>query len=488
MAETLKEKTAKGLFWGGLSNGAQQLVSLVFGIFLARKLSQDDYGMVGMLTVFSTIASALQEGGFISALNKKKEVEHKDYNAVFWFSTLGGLSLYILLFFCAPLIARFFGESELIPLSRYVFLGFVVSSFGIAPRAWLFRNLRNRETAIISFSSLTISNLVGVLLAWNGYAYWGIATQTIVYVTLFSTLSFYFSGWYPNLQIDFRPLREMIGFSSRLIITNIFNYLNANLFAIVFGRLYSKTDVGNFSQARKWTDMGVSTINNMLGGIAQPVLARVDDDIERQLKVFRKMLRFSAFVSFPAMFGLCIVSEELIIITVTQKWLASVKIMQLLCIAGAFMPISSLLFNLLISRGRSDIYMWGVITLNLLQLVCVCLAAPWGMMWMIRIFVAINIVWIFVWWFFVKREIGLRLRDMLSDLAPYMFLSLALVVMSWFVTYNIENIWLRFLCKTVVVALPYIGLLWLSRSVILRESILFLFHKMKVDEHIKSSI
>ena len=191
--ETLKEKTAKGLFWGGLSNGLQQLIGLVFGIFLARLLSQDDYGMVGMLTIFSAVAAALQEGGFISALNQKKEATQRDYNAVFWFSTMLSICMYVILFFCAPLIARFYDEPELVPLSRYVFLGFVITSFGIAPRAWLFRNLRTKEAAITMFTALAVSNFVGVLMAFAGMAYWGLATQSLVYITLFMALNFYFS-------------------------------------------------------------------------------------------------------------------------------------------------------------------------------------------------------------------------------------------------------------------------------------------------------
>ena len=151
MSDTsLKEKTAKGLFWGGFSNGIQQLLNLGFGIVLARLLDASDYGMVGMLTIFSAIAAALQEGGFISALTNRKETLHKDYNAVFWFSLMCSTTIYILLFFAAPLIADFYDTPELIPLSRLSFLGFVISSMSIAPRAYLFKNLRIKDTTVIS--------------------------------------------------------------------------------------------------------------------------------------------------------------------------------------------------------------------------------------------------------------------------------------------------------------------------------------------------
>ena len=163
MSDTsLKEKTAKGLFWGGFSNGIQQLLNLGFGIVLARLLDASDYGMVGMLTIFSAIAAALQEGGFISALTNRKETLHKDYNAVFWFSLMCSTTIYILLFFAAPLIADFYDTPELIPLSRLSFLGFVISSMSIAPRAYLFKNLRIKDTTVISISSLIVSGIMGI--------------------------------------------------------------------------------------------------------------------------------------------------------------------------------------------------------------------------------------------------------------------------------------------------------------------------------------
>ena len=169
MAEqSLKDKTAKGLFWGGLSNGIQQLLNLVFGIFLARLLTPADYGMVGMLTVFSLIAGSLQESGFISALINKKDIKDEDYNAVFWFSILTSLLLYTILFFCAPLIAKVFHQPELTPLARYSFLGFVITGTGTAHSAYLYKNLMVKQRSILNITAQIISGTAGVILAYNG--------------------------------------------------------------------------------------------------------------------------------------------------------------------------------------------------------------------------------------------------------------------------------------------------------------------------------
>lgn len=480
--ENLKDKTAKGLLWGGVSNGIQQLLNLAFGIFLARLLTQADYGMVGLLTVFSSIASALQEGGFISALNRKKEVSHEDYNAVFWFNASCSVVIYLLLYLAAPLVADFYNEPQLTPLARYLFLGFVISSLNIVPRAMMFRNLMVKEMNLITLIALTISGIVGVTMAANGFAYWGIATQTIVFVSMMTLLSYAFTRWHPSLHVCIQPIKDMIGFSSKLVVTNVFTIINQNLFANLIGKFYSVTEVGNFSQANKWNQMGHTFVNSMLNGVAQPVFAKVDEDRERQLRIFRKLLRFTAFVSFPAMFGLSLVSQEVIVIAITEKWLASAHILSVLCIWGAFVPINNLFANLIITRGHSNVYMWSTIALCLLLLGAVIGAYPFGFEWMLWAFVGINIGWLLVWWWFVHREIGLRFIEMLRDLSPYLLLSTALTIGCHYLLADIDNIYVSLLLKVLIVGILYIGILWMAGSVILKESVGFLLGKGRKEE------
>ena len=478
-SSSLKQRTAKGLLWGGLNNGAQQLLSLLFGIFLARLLTRDDYGMVGMLTVFSAVASALQEGGFISALANQRVVEHRDYNAVFWFSVFTGLAFYALLFFAAPLIASFYGVPELTPLSRFLFVGFVIAGIGSAPRAILFRELKVKQTSLASLIGLVVSGTVGVVLAANGFAYWGLAVQTVAFVSVVAVLNFCFARWHPTLSIDLRPLRGLIGFSSRVVITNVFNIINGNLFAMVIGRLYTPREVGDFTQANKWNQMGYGLITGMVGGVAQPVLATVADDPSRQLAVMRKLLRFTAFVSFPALFGLSIVAPELITLAITSRWAESARILQLLCLWGAFAPIITLFSNLLLSRGRSAVYMWNTIVLSLTQLAAAIVVHPYGLQCMLRVFVAIHVAWLFVWFAFARREIGMKLTHLLRDISPYLLLSAALAVGTVVITRPIDNIYLSLLGKVVIMAGLYALVLHRLDSVIFRESVAFLLRRKR---------
>ena len=477
MSDGLKEKTAKGLFWGGLSNGVQQLLNLIFGIFLARLLTPADYGMVGMLAIFSLIAATLQESGFTAALANKKEVSHRDYNAVFWFSVLTGCTLYLLLFFASPLIASFYEIPELTPLARYSFLGFLISSFGVAQNAYLFRNLMVKQKSISLIVALLVSGCVGVTMAYFGFAYWGIATQSIVYIATINLCYLYFSPWRPTFNIDFSPIRSMFVFSSKLLLTNIFKHLNDHILTIILGKYYSDKDAGYFSQAHKWNYMGHSLISGMVNGVAQPVLVSTGDERERLQRVFRKMLRFTAFIAFPAMWGLALIVPELIPIAITDKWLPCVPILQILCIGGAFIPIITLYTNMIISRGRSDIYMFGTIAIGLIQMLVMWLLHPYGMQRMVVVYVILNSCWLLVWHYFVWREIKLSLLSALKDLLPFAVITAMVLFATYHLTACIANAYLLMLSKIVVAALLYMGIMWLSGAKIFKESIQFLFKR-----------
>lgn len=471
---TLKGKTAKGLFWGGLSNGVQQFLNLFFGIFLARLLNADDYGMVGMLTIFTVIAGSIQESGFTNALANKRDAAHRDYNAVFWFSTLMGLTIYVILFFCAPFIADFYHKPQLVPLARFLFLGFLISSTATSHNAILFKNLMVKQKAVAQIIGLTLSGTAGVIMAANGMAYWGIATQSVVYILVVTLFLWHFSPWRPTLPIDFHPLKTMFGFSSKILVTNIFIQANNNIFSVLLGRLFSTKDVGYYTQANKWDSMGYSLISNMVAGVAQPVLAELSDDTDRQRNVFRKMLRFTAFVSFPAMLGLALVAKELIVIAVTDKWLPCVMILQMLCIWGAFFPITTLYTNLIISKGKSNIYMWNTIALGILQLTALLLIYPLGIEAMIGAFLVVNVGWLLIWQYFVYRLIRLNFWSALKDVSPFALFALLSMAVTYFITLAINNIYLSFVIKIVLAAAIYTFLMWVTNSVVFKESLQFL--------------
>ena len=470
----LKQKTAKGLLWGGIGNAALQILGVVLGIFLARILSPNDYGLIGMLAIFTGIAATIINCGFSTALTNIKEATQKDYDAVFWFTVFIGLFLYISLFFCAPAIARFYGQPELVAISRILFISFLLGGIGTVSYTVMFKQLMVKRITIINVSSVFISGTTGILLAINGFTYWALVIQNVLFVSLTSLLYCVFSPWRPTFHINFNPLKKLFSFSIKLFITNIFVQINQNFLSVLLGKLYNATQLGYYTQGQKWMNMGNMFVAGMINSIAQPVLVQVNEDKKRQLIVFRKMIRFGAFVSFPLMLGLAFVGEEFIVITIGEKWLPSVPFLQLFCIWGAFVYLWTLFSNLFFTHGKSNLFMYLMIATGLLQLIVVLSLHSWGILQMVTAYLSINFISLLIGQYYIHRLIGLRLRSLLKDILPYLAITVACLFIAWIVTKNIENIYWLFVAKVIISGFLYTFVMKISRSVIFKESMDYL--------------
>ena len=478
---TLKDKTSKGLFWGGMSSFLQQLLNAAFGIYLARTLAPDDYGLVGMLAIFTLLATVMQECGFPSALINRKEIRHDDYNAVFWFTLTVSAICYIVLFCCAPLIARYFHQPALVGLARLSFVSFILVGLGTAHRTYLLKKLMIREMAVVSIVSVIISGTVGVILASRGFAYWTLAIQALVLNALSTAGYWLFSKWRPSFRLDLRPIREMFSYGIRIWFTSMLAIVNSNLVSVFLGRYYSAERVGYYTQANKWSQMGVSVLTGMVTSVAQPVLASVTEESQRQLRVFRKMVRFAAFIAFPAMLGLAFIAPEFITLVLTDKWNDSIVLLQILCAGAAFTPVIHVCSNLILSRGKSSSYMWSQITLFALILGLVFLLAPSGITAIVAGITAINALWIFVWAFLAHREIGYTFGQLMNDLLPFLGIAAVSIAGAWLLTRWITVPWQLMTAKIVVTAAVYVFLMWVTRSVTFRESVQFLLHRNQTE-------
>ena len=488
--ESLKEKTAKGLFWGGMNNGVQQLLGLAFGIILGRLLDPSDYGMTAMLAVFSVIANELQSSGFKTGLINMKAPKHEDYNAVFWFNILAGAFIYVVLWFAAPLIADYYDKPELtpklIPLSRYVFLGFVFSSFGMAQSAYLTKQMQIKQIAHCGMTATLTSSIVSVVLAALGFGYWALATQYLMYIAVNTLLLWYFSTWRPSylrfkdLRFTFyEPLKRLFPFSFRIMLSAIFTQVNNNIMNLLLGRYYGETNTGHYNQAYQWSSKCFLLVGNMLKQVDQTVLVGLDDERERQLAVLRKMVRFTAFISFPLLFGLALVSHEFIVLAIGEKWAFSASLLPLLCLSGAFMPLSTLLTDAIISHKRSDIYLWNTLVLGILQVSVLIFLWREGIFGMVMVYTLLNIVWVFVWQFFVHRLMNYSLLHFLKDIVPFALAAFIVMAVTNIATESITNLWVKLLSRTLIASVLYYAIMRLSGAVILKEIQAFIFKRKR---------
>lgn len=459
-----------------MNNGCMQILNAVIGIFLARLLDPADYGLVGMITIFSAIAGCLQDSGFSSALINLQKPEHKDYNSVFWFSLFMGTGLYLLLFCCAPWIADYFHQERLTLLCRVAFLSIPLSAFGIVPQAYLTKNLIVKPVTLQRIVVLTISGVTGITLAFKGLGYWALVAQQLVYTGLQSLGKYFLMPFRPSLDIDFTPVRKMFGFSSKILITNIISQVSQNILTVIFGRIFPVKTVGNFTQGWKWNNMASSFVSGMLAQVAQPVFASIQHEENRQLHILRKMTRFTAFLVFPAMFGLIIIAPEFIVLLISDKWIDSVPILQILCISGAFIPIYLPMQQLIVSQGRSDIFMWVNIAQLILQIGVILIFATQGIIAMVTAYSAFIVLWTIAWQIFTKKIVDYSFLDLLKDVMPFLLAALAACTIAYSVAVLLPSMLLRMVVKIVVAVILYVTAMQIAGAQVMKECIGYLRH------------
>lgn len=467
---TLKEKTAQGLLWGGLNSGIQQIVGLAFGIVLGRLLAPSDYGMMAMISIFSLVATALQDSGFRTALTNIEHPKHEDYNSVFWFNIIMASSLYVILFLAAPLIGEYYHTPRVVPLCRYAFLSIVIASLGTAQSAYLFKHLRAKQQAEAGALAVILSSLTGVGMAFAGMAYWSLATQGLVYVGINTLLQWHFSPWRPSIHgITFAPVRRMFRFSCKILATTIMTHVNNNVLNILLGHYFTPRDTGNYNQAYQWNTKCYSLVQSMVAQVAQPVLVSLNGEEGRQKDVFRKMMRFTAFITFPLLFGFGLVAKEFIVTAIGEKWLASAQLIQILCLSGATMPLSTLFSNMIISKGRSGTFFWCTFTLGLVQIATMIMIWPMGIRTMVIAYTLLNTSWLLVWLFFVRRLIGYGYWMFFCDVMPFALAAAGVMGVAYVATMPLSNMIALLITRFIIAVVLYYVVMKLARMKILAE-------------------
>ena len=484
MTESLKQKTAKGLFWGAMNSGSTQILNLIFGIVLGRLLSPEIYSVVAILTIFVAIAGDLQSSGFTQALVNIKRPTERDYNSVFSFNVVMSVLMYAILFFCAPLIADFYDRPYLTEVSRVLFLTFLIASIGIAHGGYMMKNMMNKEMAIIGFIALVVSGATGITLAFLGMTYWALVWQQIAYISVTVIGKFFFvKEWRPRLTLDFGPVKLMAPFAMNILVTKIVNTVSNNILTNIFGKLFPDRLVGNYSQAYKWDTMANSLVANTVGQIAQAVLVEASpsdsSNESRELQVFRKMLRFTCFLSMPLMFGFALVANEFILITIGDKWAGCVPLLQVLCLSGAFIPLYTMYQNLAMSQGRSDIFMWLNLGQIALQILIVMLFYRFSMLIMVFAYSVFMILWLLPWHFFTGRLIHYRWTDAFKDIAPFALGAMITMIATYFATDMISNNYILIALRFTLAALLYYGIMKIAKVQILRECEQFILKRIK---------
>ena len=426
--------------------------------------------MMAMISIFSLVATALQDSGFRTALTNIEHPKDEDYNSVFWFNIIMASSLYLILFFAAPLIGEYYHTPRVVPLCRYAFLSIVIASFGTAQSAYLFKHLRAKQQAEAGALAVILSSLTGVGMAFAGMAYWSLATQGLVYVGINTLLQWHFSPWRPSIHgITFVPVRRMFRFSCKILATTIMTHVNNNVLNILLGHYFTPRDTGNYNQAYQWNTKCYSLVQSMVAQVAQPVLVSLNGEEGRQKDVFRKMMRFTAFITFPLLFGFGLVAKEFIVTAIGEKWLASAQLIQILCLSGAAMPLSTLFSNMIISKGRSGTFFWCTFTLGLVQIATMVLIWPMGIRSMVIAYTILNTSWLLVWLFFVRRLIGYGYWMFFCDVMPFALAAAGVMGVAYIATMPLSNLIVLLISRFIIAVVLYYVVMKIARVKILAE-------------------
>lgn len=478
---SLKLKTARTLKWNTIDRVMSQVIYAVVGVVLANLLSKEDFGLVGALLVFQAFGILFVDSGFGSALLQKKEPTRTDFSTVFWFNLAVSVGVYVLLFFCAPLIADIFqGDRRLIPLSRVMFLSFILNGLGLVQTTRLMKSMNVRHIAIANTIGLTISGGVGVWLAVTGAGAWALVWQTVTLAAVKSAWLWATGGWKPEMRFSTDSLKQIWRVGLSVFSSSTLNTFFLYIYSFVIGAFYNLASLGVYTQADKWSKMGSASISQVLTASFVPLLAKFQDDGENFRRYVSKINRFTGFILFPVMTGVAMIGEPLFHTLFGDKWDAAILLFQILTVRGIFIVLISLYTNYLLSLGYArklimvEIVKDGLIFVAIMSTVWFH-SVPllvWGQLGASALTYMIVLA-------IASRSTGVRISRMVGDLLPYAGMSLVMATVCWLVKPVSDIPVLQLLLMITAGMAGYILIARVSRCPELTEAAGYLFGRFR---------
>lgn len=401
--DNLKQKVSKGLLWNTIHNLSMKGIQFLLMLFMARLLSPDDYGTVGLLAIFIQLSNTFAESGFSLALVRKQDRTQVDLSTAFYFNIVVGIICYFIVFCIAPWVADFYSKPILTSLLRVLALTIPISSLSTVLVAMMNYNMQFKKQAMISITHTLVSGALGLAMAFMGYGVWALVGQSLIATCLGTVLCWLLNRWHPSWIYSWKSFHEMFGFSSKLLLTRIIDTIYGNVYSIVIGKVYSPATLGHYTRAQNWATMPSTNVVGILNNVSFASLSKIQDDIERLRSVYRKMIKTSAFIVFPLMFGLSAVSLPLIFFTIGTKWELCAQILQIICFMFVFMPIQSLNINLIQAMGRSDLSLKISVVGKVLSLLVLFGSLPFGIIPMCWFSVISSVVILLINFYYVTR-------------------------------------------------------------------------------------
>lgn len=352
MSDNLKTTTRNALLWNIVDKVATQVVSIVVTYALALLLEPSDFGLMGMLALFIAVSNTLTDSGFSAALIRKEHLDDSDCNTAFYFNLAVSVGLYIVLFAFVPIIARYYEQPSLIALGRVIFLSLVVNALGLIQSAQMTRQIRFKLLTNINVAALSLSGVAALISAFCGFGVWALAVQLLTQNIVRTGALWYWGDWHPRLCFSRRSFSELFQFGFHLTVAGVLNAVFLNIYTFFIGKLFGEKTLGYYTQAGKWSDMGIASIYGSVQNATYPVFSKIQHEKERLIRAYRKTVRLTAFITLPALLGIALISRPSIqLLFADGKWNPSVIYMQLLSIAGIFTVFTAINTNFIKVAG-----------------------------------------------------------------------------------------------------------------------------------------
>lgn len=455
MEGDIKKQLLKGTLWNVIEKITVKSASFVISIILARLLTPEDYGIIGMLLFFIMLSNIFIESGFVKALIQKKDRNEVDFSTVFYFNLLISVLLYLALYVSAPFVSDFYNESRLTDLLRILSLNIIIGSINIVQRAKLMIDMDFKSLAKINFAGTMVGGAAGIAMAYCNYGVWSLVGQNI-FTTLIMTVAFFkYTRWYPKLCFSVHSFRILFKFGSKLLIAGSLASIFNNISTVIIGKVYKSGQLGLYTRANQFTEMIAWTINDVMGNVTFPVLSQLQDDRDKLVDVYRKSLFYTSLITFPIMILLAIVAKPLIIVLLTEKWVDCVPLLQILCFARMLTPLSAINMNVLNAIGRSDLFMKVDLIKIPLDLILLIIAIPFGVKAIVISNLISTVVSFFINTYYPGKLLGYGAMQQIKE---YKKLILSLIVMSVLVLISqtlTGNVYIQLIAGSIVGIVSY---------------------------------
>jgi teichuronic acid exporter len=427
----LKRKTVKGFFWSSLESLFSQGQGIIFGIFLARMLSPAEFGLIGMITVFISLAQVFVDSGLSQSLIRKQNCTYLDYSTVFWVNLIIGLISYIIIWFASPFIAQFYGKPTLVLLTRITSLVILIGSVTLIQQTILTKEIDFKTITKSSTIGTFISGVMSLILAYYGFGVWSLVWRTIINQFVRSAILWNHNRWWPKFNCSKLILKDHFAFSSKILLISIVAAVYKSFYNLIIGKNYSDKVLGYFTNADQYSSVPSNTISSITSRVSYPVLSEIQNNDDLLRSSIKKLIINVMYISFVIMFGLVAIAKPLFVLVLGEKWLPSVLIFQVLCIAYAITPMHGINQNLMKIKGRSDLFLKTEIIKYIFLTPLLVLGAIFGINALIAGIVIFYWVGYVINAMYSKRLLGYSIIAQTIDFLPVMIVALVPAILTW---------------------------------------------------------